>query len=348
MTKNLLLLATLVLAVPTIVAARIGEPIPTRFTQTLDIPPRDQWDANDGYCGETSFISAGMYYGQYTSQFTARAIASPGVPQSDTSSQLLLGVNDLVAAQRMRLDAIGFYDRTQQNVPEFFDWVKSNLMRGRPVIIGVLNNVRILEEDPPGFSTYDHIVPVIGYGSARPLTRNPDRAHPTDVLTFSDNGLFGAVGQPPPFVFSYRLWRMPRSRRAANRPNGAVYSLRDRPSNYAVTIAGIADLDGVTIPVRLTSNLDGEPTMPDPSDVPPAPVPMTLTATVTIPDSSVGYVLYRYDDFAKVPASNFNASADRAVESWQIPVGAGATFVVDIPTMSDATVILRAVAASAP
>lgn len=348
MTKTLLLLAALVLAVPTTGAARIGAPIPTRFTQTLDIPPRDQWDANSGYCGETSFISAGMYFGQYTSQFTARAIASPGVPQSNPDSQLLLGDNDLVAAQRMRLDAVGFYGPTQQNVPEFFDWVKSNVMQGRPVIIGVLNNVRILGEDLPGFSTYDHIVPVIGYGSARPLGRNPDRARPTDVLTFSDNGLFGAVGETPPFVFSYRLWRMPRSRRAANRPDGAVYSLRDRPPNYAVAIAGIVDLDGVTIPVRLTSNLDGEPTMPDPSDVAPAPVPMTLTATVTLPDPSVAYVLYQYDDFTKVPAASFNAAADRATRSWGIPPGTGATFVVEIPTMSDATVVLRAVPTSAP
>ncbi len=44
----------------------------------LDIPPRYQWNANNGYCGETSFISAGLYYGQYCSQWKARDIASPG------------------------------------------------------------------------------------------------------------------------------------------------------------------------------------------------------------------------------------------------------------------------------
>ena len=74
------LVVVLLLACATVVAAREGSPIPTRFQQAIDVPPRRQWNENSGYCGETSFISAGMYFGQYCSQFTARSIASPGVP----------------------------------------------------------------------------------------------------------------------------------------------------------------------------------------------------------------------------------------------------------------------------
>jgi hypothetical protein len=77
-------------------------------------------------------------------------------------------------------------------------------------------------------------------------------------------------------------------------------------------------------------------------------VPMTLTATVSIPDQSVAYNVYRYDDFEDVPASSFNASASRAAESWVVPAGSGAQWVVTIATMSDATVVLRAVPQSAP
>lgn len=338
----------LLLALAPAAGARMGAPVPTRFAEALDIPPRQQWNANSGYCGETSFISAGLYFGQYTSQWTARALAAPGVAQSDPDSQLLLGVNDVPAARAMRLETVSFYDRTQRTVPAFFSWVKSNVLRGRPVIVGVLNNVRILGEEQPGFATYDHIVPVLGVGSGRSLARHPARAFPSDVLTFSDNGLFGVPGRTPPFVFSYRMRHLPKSRAAANRPDGAVYSLRDRPPNYAVAVTGVADLDGVTIPVRLTASLDGEPAIPDPSDVPPAPVPLTLTATVTIPDPSVAYRLHRWDDFALVPAARFNAAASLAVESWTIPPGTGPTFVVEIATASDATVVLRAVPASAP
>jgi hypothetical protein len=338
----------LVLTAPSIAAARMGAPIPTRFAQQLDVPPRQQWNANSGYCGETSFISAGLYYGQYTSQYTARAIASPGVPQSSPDSQLLLGVNDVAAARAMRLETESFYEQTQRSIQGFFSWVKSQVRRGRPVIVGVLNNVRILGEDLPGDALYDHIVPVIGWGSHRPLDVHPNRAHRREVLTFSDNGLFGAAGQAPPFVFSYRLGHLPKSRAAANRRDGAVYSLRDRPPSYGVAVTGVADLDRVTVPVRLTASLDGEPIMPDGSDVPPTPVPLTLTATVTLPDPGVAYRLYRYDGFAAVPAARFNASAELAAESWTIPPGSGATFVVEIATMSDATVVLRAVPASAP
>jgi hypothetical protein len=33
------------------------------YVVTNPIPPRTQWKANWGYCGEVSFISAGLYYG---------------------------------------------------------------------------------------------------------------------------------------------------------------------------------------------------------------------------------------------------------------------------------------------
>jgi hypothetical protein len=51
-------------------------------TWTNNIPSRLQWEANYGYCCEVSLISAGLYYGQYLSQYDARAIASRDKPQS--------------------------------------------------------------------------------------------------------------------------------------------------------------------------------------------------------------------------------------------------------------------------
>ncbi len=330
--------------------ARDGSAITTRYAETVDIPPRRQWNENYGYCGETSFISAGMYFGQYCSQFTARSIASPGVPQSREDSQLLLGVNDIAAARRMRLEAVPFYEHTQHSTAEFLAWVKSNVLRRHVVVIGVYNDVRALGETPPGDPTYDHIVPVLGFGSQRPLDPDTRRAHPSDVITFSDNGLYGPVGDPPayPFLFSYRLRHFPKTRTAVNRRGGAIYALKRRPRNYAVAISGIVDLDGVTVPVRLTSDLDGEPEMGRRSDVPPPPVPLTLTARVTIPDQGAAYTLYRYDDFALVPASGFNAAAGRASAAWSIPPGSGPEFTVRILTSSDATVVLRAVPQWAP
>ena len=53
--------------------------VPTSSVGTA-MPPRIQWNANFGYCGEVSIISAGLYFGQYMSQYDARAIASADAP----------------------------------------------------------------------------------------------------------------------------------------------------------------------------------------------------------------------------------------------------------------------------
>jgi hypothetical protein len=327
--------------------------IPTPHTFDTHVPPRRQWNANSGYCGETSFISAGLHFGQYCSQFTARAIASPGVDQSDPASQLLLGVNDTYAAHRMRLSASEFYHQTQQSTHELLDWVKSQTLRGRIVIIGVFNDGIILGEwtgRRDGDPDYDHIVPVLRFGSKRPLAAVRDVALRDDVVTISDNGLYGPFGTPPAyqFDFSFRVRKFRGTRRQANRPRGPVYMLKKRPPSYGIAIEGVMDLDDVTIPVSLTASLDGEPDLGSGSNVPPTPVPLTLTAVVTIPDQSVTYDLYRYDDFDAVPVAGFNAAAANAVESWKIPAGSGATFTVAVETMTDATVVFRAVPATAP
>lgn len=80
-----------------------------------DIPPRLQWEANYGYCGEVSFINAGLYYGQYVSQYDARAIASKNRGQSLEESQLLIGVNDLHAAEQMHLKAEPWKDTSVES-----------------------------------------------------------------------------------------------------------------------------------------------------------------------------------------------------------------------------------------
>jgi hypothetical protein len=43
--------------------------------------------SNQGYCGETSLIQSGMGYGQWISQFNARAIATPfGITMTQTGA----------------------------------------------------------------------------------------------------------------------------------------------------------------------------------------------------------------------------------------------------------------------
>ena len=44
------------------------------------IPYRSQWNENNGYCGETSILSAGLYFGEYVSQYDARVLANINFP----------------------------------------------------------------------------------------------------------------------------------------------------------------------------------------------------------------------------------------------------------------------------
>lgn len=343
-------LATLALA-----SAAFAQPadIPTRYTYDTGVRPRLEWNTNSGYCGETSFISAGLHFGQYCSQYTARAVASPGIDQADSASQLLLGNNDAFAARRMRLQASRFYDDTQRSTRQFLDWVKSETLRGRIVVIGVFNNGIQLEEwtgRDDGQPDYDHIVPVLRFGSEVSLETFRDVARPRDVVTISDNGLYGPFGTPLAyqFYYAYRIRKFRGTRRQANRPRGPTYLLNRTPPNYGIAIEGVMDLDHVTVPVTLEASRDDEPPTSEQHPPPPPPAPLTLTATVTIPDQSVAHVLYRYDDFEAVPVVGFNAAAAEAVESWLIPAHSGEHFTVTHHTMTNATVVFRAVPVTAP
>ena len=51
----------------------------------------------------------------------------------------------------------------------------------------------------------------------------------------------------------------------------------------------------------LQANRRGEPAMVDGALLPPAPAPLTIRATVFIPNQNQSYKLYRYDNFTKVP-----------------------------------------------
>ncbi|MDD2770297.1 MAG: hypothetical protein PHT19_16360, partial [Methylococcus sp.] len=246
-----------------------------------------------------------------------------------------------------------FYWPTQRNTRSFTDWVKSRTLKGQIVIIGLFNNGILLGEwsgRDGGDAEYDHIVPVLGWSSGKPLTEMPDTALPNDVISFSDNGLYGPFGSPPayPFLYSSRMRHFAGTRRQANNPDGPVYLLSNHAPNFAIAVEGPLDLDDVTIPVRLSASINYEPPITDGSDEPPLPAPLTLTASVEIPNTASAYKLYLYDDFARVPVANFNAAASAAARSWHIPPDSGTTFSVAVPTSTGATAVFRAVPQSAP
>ena len=312
-----------------------------------DIPPRLQWEANDGYCGEVSTISAGLYYGQYVSQYDARAIASPGVPQYEASSQLLLDANDRTAATAMHLT----WEEWKADGPspkKFLAWVERQVALGHPVAIGVYNNEYLLygKTGPQaGSVSYDHIVPVVAVTSSRPLDGSYD---PSAVLTFSDNGLWGTHGNYP-YLFRYAFGSFQRTRKEANARRGPLYGLPDRIRNYGIAITGIVDDGKETLPVRVATSLNYErPSIVNGTSKRPAPMPLVLTATVSGLTPGVRYRLYRYDGFSSVPDGEFNARAAAAAQRWTFSIASGSTYSLSQRVMSDQEVIYRAVPAAAP
>ncbi len=375
------------------------------FRVESPMAPRLQWNANRGYCGETAYIAAGMTFGQYTSQWTARGLAAPGLRQTAWASQLLLdwpGGDWRTAATAMRLRATGF-DHTQYEDASptyagvFLSWVKRQFLDGGRVIIGVLDNAALLGEAGAGDPVYDHIVPVQAIASSRPLVARDDpgnaadyeqRYYGDDVLTIGDNGLFTPIAGGRNFgagntagnprgstLYSATFDGIQRSRAEANRfpraclsPAGDVtnacapwvYSLYDNATglgNYGVAITGVVDSTPggpVVAPVSLRASVNHEGRQ-DQAWLrrQPAGAPMSLTATVTIPDPARAYRVYLYTSFADVPTGSFNAAAaahpGAVARAWTIPAGSGATWTTTLASASTAgTYVFRAVPADAP
>jgi hypothetical protein len=314
-----------------------------------DIGPRYQWNHNYGYCGEVSEISAGLYYGQYLSQYNARA-AADDVPQNRYRSQLLLGVNALRAAETMHLRAIVRTGKFNRSTDGFLEWVKENVLLGHPVAIGIyMNQFRFYGNRNPnaGSPQYDHIVPVIGIGSYHP--RDERGYFSDDAITFSDNGEWSSSRREARYYFSYTFGSFQKTRREANAHHGPVYSLTDDHRDFGIAILGVQDGDNETLPVRVTTNINYEhPQIVQGSSKRPPAEPLTLTIMVSGLTQGEKYNLYRYTTLESIPNRSFNKYAARAGQQWAIAGRAGGKFVMTENIMSDEVAAYRAVPADAP
>lgn len=228
----------------------------TLFSIMNDIPPRTQWNANYGYCGEVAMISAGLYYGQYLSQYDVRAIASPRIQQNKSNSQLLLGVNDGATAKKLRLK---YEIESTADDNNFYAWVKNHVVQGHPVLVGVFNNEYLLYRDTnlnAGDSEYDHIVPVIGFGSNYALNNS---FYSDDKILLSDNGLYTPNGATPYYYYLFNVTTFLKNRQMANSRNGQIYSLPEYPvEKYGIAITGIMDTNNETLPIHLSTSINSE------------------------------------------------------------------------------------------
>ncbi|MBY0573632.1 MAG: hypothetical protein K2P84_08120 [Undibacterium sp.] len=333
------------------------------YAMSLAIPPRHQWNGNYGYCGEVAFISAGLYFGQYVSQYTARAAATPGVNQSEATSQLLISLNDLTAAATMHLNAVEWNGQSNTlTTNQYLAWIKGYVLAGYPVIMGVYVNLyQPGGSVSAGFSSYDHIVPVTGIASNHPLVKGPNQTYyADDILQFSDNSGYHNINYPNPvtsppaaayfFQFNFSAFQMTRTQ--ANAATAPPYSLalhsNGSNQNAAVAITGVIDLNHETVPVRLATDLIYEsPAITDKSNTAPAAGPLKLTATVYGLTAGVKYNVYQYNSLAAIPNSAFNANASAAKQTFTFVATDSSYVLPAINILSNQVAAFRAVPASA-
>jgi hypothetical protein len=339
------------LALISLVCAGTHAAAPASFVQNNDIPPRLQWNANNGYCGEVAFINAGLYYGQYLSQYDVRVIASQNKAQNLTSSQLLLGVNDVLTATQLHLDAVAWNTSTGQSSSSFLTWVKAKVLAGNPVVIGVFMNYNKFYGSNAvnaGDPDYDHIVSVVGVES-KTMFAVPTRYFSDDILKLSDHGIWtGTPNKMPQYLFNYAFGTFQGTRQQANASTAQVYTLPLGNRNYGIALTGVTDTDRSTVPVRLSTSVNHEsPPMKEGTNSRPASTPLTLTVTISNLKPNVSYNVYRYSSMALVPNSAFNRSASKAAQKWSFKITSGSTYVFKLNINSNETAAFRAVPASA-
>lgn len=283
----------------------------------LDIPAREQWTNNRGYCGETSIQRAALFFGTYVSQREARKIIDPAQQQDALVPD---GTDTILTALRLEYEDWDFWGMPNPQYQAFLVWTKGHLAAGHPVIITAFDRAG---SDPD----YDHIMLATGFQS-------PDSTifHGTDALTFADNFQNAQLAR----TFQ-TLWD---TRRMAG--NGITNEFCiPKSTDYGTAITGVRDDSGALRPVSISLDRWNEP------NVTRGAAPVSLNAVITIKGLIPGatYALLRYNDPGKIPTGNylksafsskvvFTADAGSKVLADQIPSDSLAAFRC-VPASSD-------------
>ena len=255
--------------------------------KTLDVPPRYMWGWDStGYCGEMSFQSHGIYWGNWVSEENVR--------NSEGGNEILIGVNDITAAKKLKFtyDEWDFNNKKQPQWKGYIQWVRSHIDKGNIVVGGLyLRYDKKTHSDPD----YDHIVPIIGY-----RTDSNDT-----VIGLFYNDLYVTNGP--------RLLNIPEdihSRKeclqtaVAQQPYG--YCL-PRAVTYGIALTGIQDLKKETFRTTLILASNSEPDWGKEDNRHQQPVSMKISAKIEGLTVGKKYSLLRFDSIEALPSSDFLA-----------------------------------------
>lgn len=320
------------------------------------IPGRVQWNHNNGYCGSVSIISAGLYYGQYVSQFDARALANIDFSSKKLqNNQILIGyfksknqTNNMTnALTHLHLNFKEFNNLNPKKTTskEFLVWVKNYVALKRPVIIGVYENVSIFSD--ANDQEYDHIVPVFGIASKHSLKEKPVNYYEDDVIYFRDNGLYTGKTHSDSYCYNNTFDDFQQSRKGANRHNGNIYSLSDNSNkhgNFGIAVTGVKSTGAILMPIRIETNPVIEyPEIKEGSNQRPSASKTLLTIYVSQLKKENRYILLKYTNFDDLPSNDdFGQSDGKPAKKCSIFLTLGDTFTLQETILSSETAIYRA------
>ncbi len=318
-----------------------------KFTIDGNVPARLQWLANEGYCGEVSQTQAGLFYGQYVSQFDARtfgAVTKTNI-QSNGKNFYLPGDTAMAHDHVASLLDEEFHSEEAGEANRYLAWAKKHLRQGHVVIITVMMNNYLFYGSTDlnaGFPDYDHIVTLTKIET----DYDDDEYHADDLYTMEDHGLYSPRFDPV-YHFTYTAHEFQGTRQQANAPSGNVYTVPNDFMNFGTAVLGVLDDEKVTLPVRVDTSVNYEkPIMRNGNDR-PAPMDLTLTVTVSGMEDGVKYKLYKYNDETLVPHNSFNKHASKAVASYDINGSSTTPFVMTEKISSSDKCFYRAVRADA-
>jgi len=256
----------------------------------LDAPPRSMWGQGEGtrgYCGETSFQTHGIFFGNWISSQIARNNAD-GI-------ELLIGENDVKAATGLKFKFEAYPSDTKDDAgTEFVEWARAQIDLGNIVVHGFL--------DSDGEKEYDHIMPIIGY------KQDPEGK----TLGLFYNDLYDATKSRYVCAETDVL-----TREKCVTPDGKKqkYCI-PKETIYAIALQGNLDTASVLKRMKLTIPSVDEPDWGDEDKIFAKPVDFNIGCVIVGLTKGLKYTVLRFESPTLVPSENF-VESKAWTKSWQ-------------------------------
>ncbi len=262
-----------------------------------------------GYCGEASFQSHGIFYGNWITQEIVR--------NSADRHELLIGNNDVKAANELKFKYENFPSRGAKEGQQFVDWTSTQIDKGNVVVAGF--------GDKWPAEDYKHIMPIVGY--------KKDSAG--KILGLFYNDLYITTGP---------LYRTPATECLVTPPVDLphFYCIPTGPI-YAIALQGNVDTENVTERMKIIIKDEDEPDWGVEDKLNEAPIKMNISGQIVGLTPGSNYTILRFESPSQVPTSKFVESM-KWTKSWQFTATSNIYDAVDFDTfMSNSSIFYRVV-----